>query len=97
MTIDLSSGHATMPAGFNGKDDIMPKEKRFGSSSERHDALDTFEIKMIDLMRKAIRAELKRKGISHYVRDGAIVITEKHRDDEKWAHHFRIDTSANHI
>lgn len=86
-----------MPSGFQREGFVMAQEKRFGSSSERHDALDTFEVKMIDLMRKAIRAELKRKGISHYVRDGAVVITEQHRDDEKWAHHFRIETNANHI
>lgn len=75
----------------------MAQEERFGSSSERDDALDTFEEKIIILMRKAIRAELRAKGISHYVRDGAIVITKQYRDDEKWAHHFNIETNASHI
>lgn len=75
----------------------MAQEERFGSSSERDDALDTFEEKIIILMRKAIRAELRAKGISHYVRDGAVVITKQYRDDEKWAHHFSIETNASHI
>lgn len=86
-----------MPAGFNGKDDVMTKGKSFGGSAEREDVLGNFERGMKKLMRKAIRDALKTKGIKHRVIDGAIVITQEYREYEKWEHHFSIETNANHI
>lgn len=72
-------------------------DKSFDSLGERADVLNNYEIGIETLMRKAIRDALRAKGIKHHVKNGVIIITKQHREDETWRHYFAFDTYANHI